>query len=156
MARPSKYKPEFDKQAYKLCLLGATDKQLADFFEVDVDTIKEWKKVHESFSASLKGAKDHADSLVAKSLYKKAVGFKHKEVKIFQYEGSPVVVPYTAYYPPDTTSIIFWLKNRKPEYWRDKQDLEHNMKGDWEITLNVNGENKVHKALDAGVPKTDN
>jgi len=156
MARPSKYKSEFDTQAYKLCLLGATDKQLADFFEVNVDSIHEWKKVHGSFSDSLKRAKETADSLVARSLFKRAVGFKHKDVKIFQYEGSPVIVPFTAYYPPDTTAQIFWLKNRKPEYWRDKQDQEHSMKGDWEITLNVNGDNKVHKAVDAGIPKTDN
>ena len=49
MARPSKYKPEFAAQAAKLCALGATDVEIADFFEVDVRTIHRWKGEFEEF-----------------------------------------------------------------------------------------------------------
>jgi hypothetical protein len=43
--RPTKYQPEFAEQAYKLCLLGATDPEMADFFEVCVATVQNWKKM---------------------------------------------------------------------------------------------------------------
>ena len=56
--RPSKYKPEHAKAAAKLCKLGATDAQLADFFEVSVSTINLWKVQHKEFSESLKDGKD--------------------------------------------------------------------------------------------------
>ena len=60
--RPTKYKEEYNVQAYKLTLLGATDKELADFFEVSYDTIQEWKRIHEAFSYSLKEGKQIADA----------------------------------------------------------------------------------------------
>lgn len=125
VGRPSKYDDKYCKQAYKLALLGSTDKQLADFFEVNEDTIHEWKKVHPEFSETLKRGKEIADSNVTLSLYKRATGYKTKVDKIFQYEGIPVIVPTIEKYPPDSTSMIFWLKNRQPEKWRDKQDINH-------------------------------
>lgn len=119
---PSKYNPELDKKAYKLALLGATDKQLADFFEVTETTINNWKKDHPSFFESLKKGKYEADSKVAQSLYKRACGYKHKEDKIFIYEGAPIIVPTMKHYPPDTVACIYWLNNRQPEQWRNKAE----------------------------------
>ena len=122
--RPSKYREEFDIQAYKLCLLGATDEELAGFFEVNVDSIYEWKKVHPSFSETIKKGKEVADATVAESLYKRATGYNHAAVKIFNDNGSEMIVPYVEHYPPDPTSMIFWLKNRQPAKWRDKQEVQ--------------------------------
>jgi len=122
--RPSKYKKEYAEQAYKLCLLGATDKELADFFGVTESTLNLWKKEHPEFSESLKNGKEVADANVADRLYKRAMGYEHPEDKIFQYEGEPVIVPTIKHYPPDTTAAIFWLKNRQRGKWRDKQDHE--------------------------------
>jgi hypothetical protein len=125
--RPSKYREDFPRRAFKLCLLGATDAQLADFFEVHIDTIEEWKKVHPEFSEALKAGKEEADSKVAKSLYRRALGYSHKAVKIVAdaKTGTEHIVPYTEHYPPDTTACIFWLKNRQPRQWRDR--VEHAM-----------------------------
>jgi hypothetical protein len=124
--RPSLYKEEYPKQARKLGLLGATDKEIADFFEVSEDTIYEWKKAHPEFSEALKEGKAQADAEVANRLYKRAMGYSHKAVKIFMPAGAnePVYAPYVERYPPDTTAAIFWLKNRQPEKWRDKHDVE--------------------------------
>ena len=61
MGRPTKYEPEFPKQAEKLCLLGATDVDLADFFEVDVTTIWRWATRYEDFRNALKAGKEAAD-----------------------------------------------------------------------------------------------
>lgn len=125
--RPSKYDPKLNKQVFKLALLGAKDTQIADFLEIAESTLNKWKEEYPELMESLKKGKDQADANVSNSLYKQAIGFKRKEVKIFQYEGSPVVVDYTAYYPPNATAAIFWLKNRQPSQWRDKQEqtIEH-------------------------------
>ena len=125
LGRPSKYVPEFDKRAYKLCLLGATDKHIADILEVDVATINRWKISIPSFCDSLKAGKDDADAVIAQSLYHRAKGYYHPEDKIFNDGGTPMVVPTTKHYPPDTTAAIFWLKNRQPKAWRDRQEVEH-------------------------------
>jgi hypothetical protein len=122
--RPSSFREEYSEQAFKLCLLGATDKQLADFFEVSEQTLNAWKKARPEFLESLKRGKDQADATVAQSLYRRALGYSHDAVKIFNDQGKPLVVPHTEHYPPDTTACIFWLKNRQKDKWSDKQDHE--------------------------------
>ena len=124
--RPSKYKAEFAKQAEKLCLLGATDQELADFFEVEVRTIYRWKGVHPAFCQALKAGKELADERVERALFQKAVGYEQDDVKIFMPGGSetPVYASYRAKVAPDTTAAIFWLKNRRPDLWRDKMAQE--------------------------------
>jgi hypothetical protein len=124
MARPSKYRPEFDDQARKLCLLGATDIELADFFEVSEDSIHEWKKVHPGFSESIKKGKAQADSEVADRLYQRAMGFEHPEIDLRVVNGAIVETSITKIYPPDTAAAIFWLKNRQRSKWRDKVEQE--------------------------------
>lgn len=125
--RPSDYKDTFPEQAQKIALLGATDQEVADFFEVDVRTIYRWKHDHPEFCQALKVGKEVADERVERSLYQKAIGYEQDEVKIFMPGGSedPVYAPYRAKIPPDTTAAIFWLKNRRSQEWRDKQDVEH-------------------------------
>ncbi|MFC1459595.1 helix-turn-helix domain-containing protein [Microvirga arabica] len=118
--RPSKFKPEYVEQVEKLCKLGATDEQLACFFEVSVSTINLWKQRHPEFSEPLKRGKLIADAAVAHSLFKRATGYSHPAVKIFNDQGQPLIVDYTQHHPPDTTAAIFWLKNRQPQFWRDK------------------------------------
>lgn len=108
----------------KLCRLGATDKELADFFGVSESTLNKWKLDHKAFSESIKSGKLVADSEVADKLFKRATGYQHDALKIMQYEGVPVTVSYTEHYPPDTVACIFWLKNRQPEKWRDKVQQE--------------------------------
>jgi len=126
MARPTKYQDSYAAQALKLCRLGATDKELADFFEVNQDTINEWKKVHPEFSESLKAGKGIADAEVADRLFKRATGYEHDAVKIVANanSGQEHIVHYTERYPPDTTAAIFWLKNRRPDLWRDKTEQQ--------------------------------
>lgn len=124
MARPSKYKPEFARQAIKLCELGATDRDIAEFFEVNESTLNRWKQTYPEFCESLKVGKDPADDRVEQSLYRKATGYSFDAEKIFQYNGEPVRVAYVEHVPPSDTACIFWLKNRRPEQWRDKPERE--------------------------------
>jgi hypothetical protein len=120
--RPSGYRPEFDAQAAKLCRLGATDRDIADFFGVSEQTINAWKLRNPSFLEALTRSKDEFDSQVERSLFQRALGYSHKAVKMFQAGGEVISKDYTEHYPPDTTACIFWLKNRQKDKWRDKPD----------------------------------
>lgn len=124
--RPSKYRPEFAEQALKLCRLGATDADLADFFGIAESGLNRWKHDHPPFREALKRGKMMADAEVADSLYRRATGYEHDAVKIVAdaRSGAEHVVHYTERYPPDTTACIFWLKNRQRGMWRDKHDHE--------------------------------
>ena len=122
MARPSKFSPEMIEQAYKLCLLGATDKELADFFDVKEQTINNWKKTKPEFFESLKKGKMEADAKVAESLFNRACGYSHPDQQVYLYKGEPIIVPVTKHYPPDTGAAFIWLKNRQPDKWKDKPE----------------------------------
>lgn len=123
--QPTLYKEEYAKIAYKLCLLGAIDRDLADFFEVCESTINNWKKEHPVFLESIKNGKELADSNVAQKLYHRAIGYKHKDIKFATHEGKVTdSKEYMKHYPPDSVAAIFWLKNRQPKKWRDKQEVE--------------------------------
>lgn len=130
--RPTDYREEFADQARKLCELGATDREIADFFEVDVRTVYRWKHAHDAFCQALRGGKAFADDRVERSLFQRAIGYEQDEVKIFMPANAenPVYAPFIAKVAPDTTAAIFWLKNRRPERWRDKQEIEHSASGD--------------------------
>lgn len=132
MARPSKFNPAFCDQARKLCKLGATDLEIADFFAVNIATLYRWKNDHPEFCEALKEAKEEANNRVVESLYHRATGYSHDAVKIFNGQDGVVTVPFREHYPPDTTAAIFWLKNRQPAEWRDKTD--HELMGKVEIT----------------------
>lgn len=124
--RPSNYRKEYAEQACKLCRLGATDREVADFFGVDVATVNRWKLRHPEFRESLKSGKTQADAEVSDRLYKRACGYSHVDTKFATFEGTITDQrEYTKHYPPDTIACIFWLKNRRPDLWRDKVGLEH-------------------------------
>lgn len=125
VGRPSKYREEFAEQGRKLCLLGATDEDLADFFEVHPDTINEWKNVHPEFSVSIKKGKRQADADVADRLFQRAMGYEHSDVHVSNYQGLVTLTPIQKIHAPDTTAAIFWLKNRQSKQWREKQEVEH-------------------------------
>ena len=130
LGRPSSYKPEYAKQAKKLCELGATDNDLADFFEVNECTINRWKIQFPDFCKSLKIGKDANDDRVEMSLYRKATGYSFESEEIKVIDDKVVRVPVIKHVPPDTTAMIFWLKNRKRFDWRDKVEVEHDVAAD--------------------------
>lgn len=127
VGRPSSYRDEYADQGYKLCLLGSTDVEMADFFGVSEQTLNAWKKAHPVFLESITRGKAGADGNVAEKLYQRALGYSHAAVKIFMPAGAqePVYADYTEHYPPDTQAASLWLRNRQPKKWRDKQEVEH-------------------------------
>ncbi len=132
--RPTNYKPEFVEQARKLAELGATDREVAEFFEIDERTVYRWQHDHPDFCQALKVGKETADDRVEKSLYRRAIGYSHDAVHIAQFQGDPVIVPYVEHHAPDTTACIFWLKNRRKAEWRDRHEHTGADGGPLEVT----------------------
>lgn len=127
--RPSDYKPEFADQARKLCLIGATDFELADFFDVCERTVYRWKHTHEDFAEALTVGKEAADERVKRALYQRAVGYTVPAEKVFQFQGEVVRAETREHVPADPGAAMNWLKNRQPAEWRDKHEIEHSVGG---------------------------
>ncbi len=122
--RPSTFNEKISDIIINLAKQGKTDSQIADILGVNERTINNWKVSKPEFYQSLKEAKKAADELVEASLFQRAVGYSHPAVKICAYEGHSWEHKYKENYPPDTTAAIFWLKNRQPDQWREKRELE--------------------------------
>ena len=133
--RPTKYKEEYNEQARKLCLLGYTDLELAGFFNVSESTLNLWKIEYNDFSESIKAGKEFSDMEIVDSLRNRAKGMnilseKAFKVKTGQFTEEIEVVTVSEGVPPDFQSIRFWLMNRQPNKWREKQEIDHTSKGD--------------------------
>lgn len=138
-AKKGGYKPAIhEKVIVEMALLGATEAQIAKALDVSWNTFATWKNSNPELLETLKGAKEQADDVVCKSLYKRALGYSHPDVHISNFQGEITVTPITKHYPPDTVACIFWLKNRQPLNWREKADngLTQTM-GDASIIVNV-------------------
>lgn len=148
--RPSPYRDEFAKQAQKLALLGATDIEIADFFEVSVATIYRWKHSHEDFCEALRVGKDALDDRVERSLYQRAVGYTYESEKLFRFEGKVIRAPIREHVPPETGAAMSWLKNRRREQWQERIEHKHThqLMSDTEIETKLD-ELKRQLALDA-------
>lgn len=115
---------------------GLTDKQIANNIGITEQTLNNWKKSYPSFFESLKKGKEVVDIQVENALLKRALGYSYIETTkelVTDYDpesgkavGSHLEVTkeVTKEVQPDTTAQIFWLKNRKPESWRDKRDVD--------------------------------
>lgn len=113
---------------------GLTDEQIAHNMGIKRQTLYEWMKRFPDISDALKKGKEVVDRQVENALLKSALGFYYEEETVTN-KGDVVTVK--KYEKPNTTAIIFWLKNRKPKQWRDKQELQHD--GDMKININVKG-----------------
>lgn len=118
--RPTVYKTAYVEQVKTLCTLGATDIEIADFFGVNEVTFYRWKAKYPDFCKAIKTAKQSADERVERSLYHRANGYTFSGEKVFQYQGDIIRAETREHVPPDTAACIFWLKNRRPEQWREK------------------------------------
>ena len=143
--RPSSYTPDFARQAAALCSYGATDVQLAEYFGVSDRTINRWKLSYPEFHEALKAGKDGPDACVERSLYHRAMGLEYERAHpiklkkiVYGSDGKKLaeeerieIVMVKEVVPPDTTAMIFWLKNRKADDWRDVQRHEHGGVGEF-------------------------
>lgn len=129
--RPSTYQKDYADLAYKFCLLGATDAQLAEHLDVTEDTINQWKKDHKDFFLAQRNGKLKADAEVADKLYHRAIGVEWTEQQAFKvktqtspgvFDEEIKIVDVKRAAPPETQAISLWLRNRKSDKWNDKPD----------------------------------
>lgn len=121
-AKKTRKKKEPDWQlAARMIRAGFADKDVYTALGISKITWWSWRKRNPKIEEVLKGLKAEADVAVERSLYERACGYSHPEDKIFLGPGgTPVIVPTRKHYPPDTVAMIFWLKNRQPDKWRDR------------------------------------
>jgi hypothetical protein len=134
--RPSKYDEKYHpKLAYFMALARLKDSQIAEQLNIALSTLSKWKNEHPEFMESLKRGKEDPDDAVQGALIKRALGYQVEEVtkerrKIYDDDGNEIgteMVPTKVVVKdmaPDTTACIFWLKNRRPEQWREKKEIE--------------------------------
>lgn len=118
VGRPTKYDPKYCKEAFNLALLGATDKELADSFDVEISTINKWKLDYPEFSESLKKGKITADGKIARSLYNRAKGYKYQDQEIIRMKDTTQIIDVVKTMHGDVTAQAIWLNNRRPKNWR--------------------------------------
>ena len=104
---------------------GLTDEQIAGNMGIRRETLYAWCKKYSNISNTLKKGKEVVDIQVENALLKRALGYSYKEIKEEKTVDGKRVTVTTKEVVRDTTAQIFWLKNRRPERWRDKQDIEH-------------------------------
>lgn len=110
---------------------GLTNEQIAHNMGISRETLNQWCKKYTDISDTLKKGKEEVDILVENSLLKRALGYRYKETtkQLVENERTgktelKVTKEVEKEMPPDVTAIIYWLKNRKPDIWKDKQNIE--------------------------------
>lgn len=98
---------------------GLTDEQIAQNIGISTSTLYDWKNKHPEISEALKRGKEVVDRLVENALLKRALGYEYVEVTTKESDMGNEVKKVVKHVLPDVTAQIFWLKNRKPDVWRD-------------------------------------
>jgi hypothetical protein len=140
--RPTIWREEFLQLAYRYALLGASDKKIIEWFGVSERIFYQWKAQKPEFAQMLNKGRQEADGTVANSLFRSATGYYKKTEK--STPAGPVTV--REWFPPGAAQQIFWLKNRAPEFWKDKQQHDHThtvtISGQFEDLIRQINENK--------------
>jgi hypothetical protein len=143
------YKPKYDRMIFFLALLGLTEKQMGQVFNVTEVAINAWRRKYPTFNEAILKGKEEADARVAHSLYQSAVGFKHKRktvltnrVKEYDKRGrvvkewtEPLIVETEEQLPPNVTAALKWLQARQPERWSDRIKIEAKFNVDHNLDL---------------------
>nr|DAN28649.1 MAG TPA: terminase small subunit [Caudoviricetes sp.] len=119
---------------------GLTDEQICKNLGIVKDTFYKYKEKYTDFSDALKKGKEVADIEVENALFKRAIGYKYKEVikEVKEIDGkkSTYIKEVVKEMPGDVGAQIFWLKNRKSNKWKDKQDIDIE---DNNVSITING-----------------
>lgn len=139
---------------------GLTDEQIAQNIGIRRETLYVWKKRYPNISNALKKGKEIVDIQVENALLKRALGYSYNEVireRVLDQETGEYSLEITKTIKkevvPDTTAQIFWLKNRKPEQWRDRKETELSGGLDVRNTFNPYDEltaDELRKLIDSG------
>lgn len=158
-ASRGKYNDDYPLHAFKLCLLGATNKMLAAYFNVVESTIQKWLKVNPGFADAVARGKKAADMEVAHSLYQSSLdrivtlrqAIKCKEI-YYDEKGKRVekerveIVTIEKHVPGDYRAQQFWLRNRAHDHWGVKHDDSDDTRPVVTIDLGTGHNPDIHEA----------
>ena len=103
---------------------GLTDEQIAGNIGINTSTLYDWKNKFPKISEALKKGKEVVDIQVENALLKRALGYEFQETRVEKSDKDGTKIIQTLkHIPADTTAQIFWLKNRRPDKWRDKPEM---------------------------------
>ncbi len=136
--QPSKITPTLKEQACLLASEGCTDREICAQLDINIMTLYRAKRDDPIFCEALNTWKNVADEEVEKSLFNRARGFTHRTEKVWQYQGAIVRAEVNEYVAADVGAATLWLKNRQPDKWRDKHD----------VNVSVSLQDLVGQALD--------
>jgi len=111
---------------------GLIEEDIAHNIGVTRKTLFNWKNEFKEIAEALKEGKEVADYIVESALFKSATGYTYTEEQLSASGKKETVKKYQQ---PNTTAMIFWLKNRRPEKWRDKVDVNSNVNGNVEVVI---------------------
>jgi len=128
------FKKHMIEEAEKLAELGLTNEEIADFWGRSRRAFQYWLNRYPELLHTLKRGKLKADKEVEKKLYQRAMGYEYEERTHERRAGKLMYMKRVEkQVAPDVTAQIFWLKNRRPDLWRDKH--EQDISGGLDITL---------------------
>jgi energy-coupling factor transporter ATP-binding protein EcfA2 len=122
--RPSKYKPELLEKIKTLYGQGKTDEQVAALVGVTTKTLYNWRERFAEFLLAVNEQKQLVDDMVEATLLRRALGYTVPEEHVFCFKGEIITHQGQKHYPPDPFAAMFWLKNRRPDKWREKVVVE--------------------------------
>ncbi|WP_195397856.1 helix-turn-helix domain-containing protein [Holdemania sp. 1001302B_160321_E10] len=102
---------------------GAIERDIAKKLGVSESTFSGYKKEHPELMETLTVNKEVADARVESALYKRAIGYEYTETSKEVGPDGVKIKTTTKQVAPDVTAQIYWLKNRRPDRWKDKQDI---------------------------------
>lgn len=127
MGRPLLFNDKLKDRILKLAEEGKKNEQIAYYIGISEKTFYNWLGRFPDLKTALYESKAVADELVEAGIFSRAIGYTHKEVKVFYDKDLGQVIEHVVdkHYPPDTSAGIFWLSNRNPEKWADKKEIKH-------------------------------
>lgn len=144
--RPTKWRESYNREAYELCLLGYTDKELAEHFGVSEATLNLWKEKDNGFLESLKEGKWKADTRAVGALRQRVEGMTTTETVVVKNGNGEITETRTVTkeIPPDTKAINYWLNNRQRDRWKNRTSLDPLDKDGQSISFKVDyGDNST-------------
>jgi hypothetical protein len=123
--RKTVYMPKLAAVARKCCERGLTDLEIADVLDVSPATLYRWKAQYPKFARVFKLGRKLADDRVERSLYSRAIGYDYIAEKAAMTRHGQKTMRYRQHIPPDTAAAVWYLKNRRPDRWRDSVRHEH-------------------------------
>ena len=122
--RPSEYRPHFAAIAAGMARLGGSDFEIAEEMGVSTNTLGRWRSKYPELCEALNQGKDAFDDRAERSLALRAIGYSVHTEKLFCCEGSVVRADMIEHFPPDVGALKMWLGNRRPDKWKDKQEVK--------------------------------